>query len=91
MPQNSFLGVALMSAPVVLYQHYATNDRPWGPTALGDQHLGGILMWVFGDVFFLVGMGAVVLAWARLEDRRTARLDARLDAEQAAREGRAAG
>ena len=86
MPQNSFLGVALMSAPAVLYQHYATNGRPWGPTALGDQNLGGILMWVFGDVAFLVGMAAVVAGWVRQEDRRTARLDARLDAEEVARE-----
>jgi hypothetical protein len=36
-------------------------------------------------------MGGVVAAWVRYEDRRTARLDARLDAEQAARERRAAG
>ena len=86
MPQNSFLGVALMSAPAVLYEHYATNGRQWGPTVLGDQNLGGILMWVFGDVAFLVGMAAVVAGWVRQEDRRTARLDARLDAEEAARE-----
>jgi cytochrome c oxidase assembly factor CtaG len=89
MPQNSFLGVALMSAPAVLYPHYLTNLRTWGPTALTDQNLGGILMWVFGDVVFLIGMGAVVAAWVRHEDRRTARLDARLDAEDAARERRA--
>jgi putative membrane protein len=90
MPQNSFLGVALMSAPVVLYPHYLTNLREWGPSAISDQNLGGILMWVFGDVVFLIGMGAVVAAWVRLEDRRTARLDARLDAEQGARERRIA-
>ncbi|HET7520541.1 MAG TPA: cytochrome c oxidase assembly protein [Candidatus Limnocylindria bacterium] len=81
MPQNSFLGVALMSAPAVLYPHYLSNLRTWGPTALADQNLGGILMWVFGDVVFLIGMGAVVAAWVRHEDRRTARLDAQLDAE----------
>jgi putative copper resistance protein D len=91
MPQNSFLGVALMSAPVVLYPHYLSNLRDWGPTALADQNLGGILMWVFGDVVFLIGMAAVVAGWVRLEDRRTARLDARLDAERAARERGAAG
>jgi putative membrane protein len=81
MPQNSFLGVALMSAPTVLYRHYLTNLRPWGPTSLADQSIGGILMWVVGDVVFLVAMGSVVAAWVRHEDRRTARLDARLDAE----------
>jgi putative copper resistance protein D len=81
MPQNSFLGVALMSAPAVLYPHYLSNLRTWGPSALADQNLGGIVMWVFGDLVFLAGMAGVVAAWARHEDRRTARLDARLDAE----------
>jgi putative membrane protein len=71
-----------MSAPAVLYPHYLSNLRSWGPTALADQNLGGILMWVFGDVAFLVGMAAVVASWARHEDRRTAILDARLDAER---------
>ncbi len=85
MPQNSFLGVALMSAPQVLYSHYLTVERAWGPSPLDDQNLGGILMWVMGDAAFLIGMGLVVVAWVRLEDRRTARLDARLDSEEAER------
>jgi putative membrane protein len=88
MPQNSFLGVALMGAPTVLYPHYLTNLRTWGPTAVADQSLGGVLMWVVGDVVFLAAMAGVVVAWVRHEDRRTARLDARLDAD-AARQARA--
>jgi len=82
MPQNSFLGVALLSTERVLYLHYVTNVRTWGPTPLDDQHLGGTLMWVFGDMVFLAAMLGVVWAWMRFEDARTARLDARLDREQ---------
>ena len=85
MPQNSFLGVALMSAGSVLYPHYVTNLRNWGPTPLEDQQLGGILMWVGGDVAFLAAMAVVVVMWMRHEDRRTARLDVRLAADRAAR------
>ena len=40
MPQNSFLGVALLSAPTVLYPHYVTNLRDWGPSPLEDQAAG---------------------------------------------------
>jgi putative copper resistance protein D len=87
MPQNSFLGVALMGAPTVLYPHYLTNVRSWGPTPLVDQNVGGMLMWVGGDVVFLLAMGLVVAAWVRAEDRRTAREDARLDTRTAARRG----
>ena len=82
MPQQSFLGVALLSAATPLYPHYATNVRSWGPSALEDQQLGGVIMWVVGDMAFLAGMAIVVVLWMRHEDRRTARLDARLAAER---------
>jgi putative membrane protein len=82
MPQNSFLGVALLSADHVLYPHYVTNVRLWGSTPLDDQRLGGTFMWVFGDMVFLAAMLGVVAVWMRFEDARTARLDARLDQEQ---------
>jgi cytochrome c oxidase assembly factor CtaG len=85
MPQNSFLGVALLSAGTVLYPHYVTNLRTWGPTPLDDQRLGGTLMWVGGDLAFLAAMAVVIAGWMRYEDRRTARLDARLAAERATR------
>lgn len=81
MPQNSFLGVALLSTDHVLYVHYLTNHLAWVGNPLDDQHLGGTLMWVFGDLVFLTAMLGVVADWMRYEDRRTARLDARLDAE----------
>ena len=84
MPQNSFLGVALMSAPEVRYPHYLSVARDWGPAPLVDQSVGGMLMWVGGDVVFLFGMGLVVAAWVRHEDRRTLREDARQDAAAAA-------
>ena len=85
MPQNSFLGVALSSASTVLYPHYVTNGRDWGLPPLEDQALGGVIMWVVGDVFFLAAMMGVVLLWMRYEDRRTDRLDRRLAAERLAR------
>ena len=85
MPQNSFLGVALMSAPTVLYAHYVTNLRDWGLSPIDDQALGGVIMWVVGDLCFLAAMMVIVVLWMRHEDRRTDRLDRRLAAERAAR------
>ena len=85
LPQNSFLGVALLSAGQVLYPHYVTNVRAWGPTPLEDQQLGGVLMWVIGDIAFLLGMVIVIVGWMRHEERRTARIDEQLAAEREAR------
>ncbi len=78
MPLNSFLGVALMNASTVLYPHYASVVRDWGPSVLEDQSLGGLLMWTVGDVAFLLAMAGVVVTWVRHEDRRAAREDRRL-------------
>lgn len=81
MPQNSFLGLALYSTGSVLYPHYASNQLPWAPSPMEDQRLGGVIMWVGGDAAFLFAMAVVVFAWMRHEERRTRRMDARLDAE----------
>jgi putative copper resistance protein D len=83
MPQNTFLALAIYSASEPLYPHYATLQRTWGPTVLADQQLAGGLMWVIGDLAFLAAILFCVVQWMRQEDRDTARLDARLDAERA--------
>jgi putative copper resistance protein D len=85
MPQNSFLGVAIMNAAGVLYPHYATLPRDWGPDPLVDQQAAGTLMWVWGDLTFLIAMLLVIVAWVRQEERRNARDEARADAETARR------
>lgn len=81
MPQNSFLGLAIYSVGSVLYPHYASNRLGWAPDPMDDQRLGGVIMWVGGDAAFLLGMAIVAVAWMRHEERRTRRMDARLDAE----------
>ena len=73
MPQNSFLGVAIMWAPSVLYPHYERLQRPWGPTPLEDQQLAGAIMWLVGDGLFLLAVFAVLAAWMRAEERPTSR------------------
>ena len=76
MPQNSFLGVALLSASTVLYPHYVTNVRDWGLTPAGGpaagrgDHVGGRRRRLPG------GHGAWSWLWMRHEERRTDRLDA---------------
>ncbi|CAN5601650.1 cytochrome c oxidase assembly protein [soil metagenome] len=83
MPQNTFLALAIFSAPAALYPHYATLQRSWGPTPLADQQVAGGIMWLGGDLLFFVAVVLAVRAWMRAEDERGARMDARLDRERA--------
>ena len=83
MPQNSFLGVALLpSSTSSIRTTSRTCGRgasPRGSAAGRNDRLG-----VFSDIAFLAGMAVVVWLWSRHEERRTARLDRRL-ARRAAR------
>lgn len=78
MPVNAAVGLAIYFAPSVLYAHYATLLRTWGPSALTDQQLGGALMWGAGDVILLGAVPLVVAAWMRADERRSRAIDARL-------------
>ncbi len=84
MPLNAAVGLAIYFAPTVLYAHYATLERSWGPDALTDQRVGGVVMWGAGDVLLLAALPLVVAAWMRADDRRSRLVDARASAERGA-------
>lgn len=86
MPQNSFLGLAIFSAPAVLFAHYATLTRAWGPTPLEDQQIAGGIMWAAGDMLFLVPLLFLTAAWLRAEEEKGRRHDERLDRERSLRD-----
>jgi cytochrome c oxidase assembly factor CtaG len=84
MPQNTFLAVIILNASAVLYPHYATLDRPWGPTALLDQRIAGGIMWLAGDLLFIAALAAILVGWMRHDERDTARSERQADVERAA-------
>jgi cytochrome c oxidase assembly factor CtaG len=84
MPQNTLLAVVILNAPTVLYAHYATLVRPWGPTAIFDQQAAGGIMWLAGDLLFIGAIGTILAAWMRREERDTGRADRLADGERAA-------
>jgi putative copper resistance protein D len=93
MPQNTFLAVTILGASSVLYPHYATIVRSWSPTPYEDQQLAAGIMWMTGDLIFLVAILAILYGWMRQEARDTRRSDRRAAAELAeirVREGRLA-
>ncbi|CAN5782220.1 hypothetical protein BH18ACT15_BH18ACT15_06380 [soil metagenome] len=79
MPQQTVVGLAVYSAGRVMYSHYATLQRTWGPSPPADQQLAGQLMWIGGNLLMLAPFVAVVFAWMRYEERQARRVDRRLD------------
>ena len=69
MTQNTFLAVVILNVPTVLYAHYATLVRPWGPSPIDDQRLAAGIMWLAGDLIFLTAIMVLVAGWMRAEGR----------------------
>ncbi|HET9852396.1 MAG TPA: cytochrome c oxidase assembly protein [Candidatus Limnocylindrales bacterium] len=83
MPPSSFLGMLITFASAPLYPHYATLGSPYGIDALADQQTAGGIMWLAGDVVFIVAILIVVAAWMRHEERDTNAAERRADAQRA--------
>lgn len=49
----------------VLYPWYSAAPRTWGLTTLDDQQLGGLLMWVPGNLWMFAAIGVLFFVWAR--------------------------
>ncbi len=83
MSQNTLLAVVLVNATSVLYAHYATIQRAWGPTPFEDQQMAAAFMWVAGDLLFLAAIFTILVGWSRAETKDTARADRRAAEELA--------
>ncbi len=78
MPVGAIIGLVIYYAPSVLYEHYLTLERTWGPSALVDQQIGGLIMWGGGDLVLLVAMALLVADWMRYDVQRSRRADLRI-------------
>jgi len=54
----------------VVYPWYEAAPRVFGLSALDDQRLGGLIMWVPGMLVFWIAMTVVFFRWARQEERQ---------------------
>ena len=49
----------------VLYPWYSAAPRTWGLLPLEDQQLGGLLMWVPGNLWMFLAIGVLFFKWSR--------------------------
>jgi putative membrane protein len=61
------LGAIITFADAPLYTWYAQAPRTWGLSPLDDQKLGGLLMWIPGNLWIWGAMSALFFQWARRE------------------------
>jgi putative membrane protein len=49
----------------VLYPWYSAAPRTWGLSALDDQKLGGLLMWIPGNLWIFAAISVLFFQWAK--------------------------
>lgn len=78
----SALSAMVTFADVVLYAWYAEAPRIFELSALADQQLGGVIMWVPGALIFWTAISVVFYRWSKREQENERH--ARLQRHQAA-------
>jgi putative membrane protein len=63
------LGAIITFADAPLYLWYSAAPRTWGLSPLDDQKLGGLLMWIPGNLWIWGAMSVLFFEWARKERR----------------------
>lgn len=77
MPFHAFFGVILMSKQTLIGEtFYQSLHLPW-VDLLADQRLGGGIAWASGEAPVLLVLIALLVQWARADDREARRNDRR--------------
>lgn len=76
LPLHAFFGVVLMGSQRVLgADYYRSLGLGWHTDLMGDQRLGGAIAWATGEGPLVIVMLALLIQWARSDDRMARRLD----------------
>jgi putative membrane protein len=67
---TSLLGALLTFAPRPWYSSYARTAPAWHLTALEDQQLGGLIMWIPAGTLLLIVALALLVKWIRESETR---------------------
>lgn len=62
------LGALLTFASDPLYAPYVSAPRVWGLSPLGDQQLGGLIMWLPTNVPYLIALSIIFFQWVGERD-----------------------
>lgn len=71
-PVNMILGVSIALAPAPIYAYYTTVPRLWGLSALTDQQISGVIMWIPGSEMHIYAVIILVARWLRAQERDVA-------------------
>ena len=88
MTHKGLFGGMFLSMNTAMHAGFAANIPAWGPDPLTDQRIAILILWIGGNLVFIVGLVAIILGWMRYEQRNQRRTDWRLRLQREAAERR---
>ena len=77
---HAFFGMAIMmNTGLMVAEWYGSMARPWGPSPMEDQYIGGGIAWSIGEIPTLIVAITVAIQWSRSDARAQKRSDRHAD------------
>ncbi|MCB0109509.1 MAG: cytochrome c oxidase assembly protein [Caldilineaceae bacterium] len=82
-PINMVIGIVIANGAEVIYPYYNSVPRIWGFSALQDQMLAGVIMWIPGSMMLLLAVIVLLAIELRLDPEHPPRPVPNWDSEEA--------
>lgn len=90
MTHKGLFGGMFLSMASAIHPGFAAGLPAWGPSAMTDQRVAILLLWIGGNLIFLIALIGIIARWVGYEARTTARTDRRLEKARAEKRRRSA-
>ena len=84
MTHKGLFGGMFLSMNTAMHSGFASRAPAWAPDAMDDQRLAILILWIGGNIIFLVALIATALRWVAYEQRNQHRTDLRLKLQREA-------
>ena len=75
MVHKALFGGMFLSMTAPFHKNFPSADAWWAPEALLDQRFSILILWIGGNMIFLVALAGLAVHWMRYETRQTRRTD----------------
>jgi putative copper resistance protein D len=90
MTHKGLFGGMFLSMNHAMHHEFASRAPAWAPDPILDQRISILILWIGGNLIFLLGLIGVVLRWVAYEQRNQRRTDYRLQLQRQLKARRAA-
>jgi len=78
MTHKGLFGGMFLSMQTAMHSEFASRAPAWAPDAMTDQRIAILVLWLGGNLIFLVALVGIVVRWVQYEQRNQRRTDWRL-------------